>query len=196
MSWWLEAAPPDEIEAPPVRLRRWRPEEAEILVRLVSDNLEHLQPWMPWAQARPSLDDERAFLELLQEAWERRTDFGYAVTLPSGEPIGGMGLHARRGPGTLEIGYWIAAAHTGRGYTTAAAGALTAAAFALPGVGRVEIHCDEANQASAAVPRRLGFRLVEIVTRSAAAPAETGREMIWAAGRDGWPPADHSASRS
>jgi RimJ/RimL family protein N-acetyltransferase len=188
MPSWLAAAPPDEIDAPAVRLRRWRTEDVEILARLVNDNLEHLQPWMPWAQEPPSLDDERVFLERVQEAWERRMDFGYAVTLPSAEPIGGMGLHARQGPGTLEIGYWIAAAHTGRGYATSAARALTDAAFALPGVERVEIRCDEANQASAAVPRRLGFRLVGIGTSAATAPAETGRGMIWAAGRDGWPP--------
>ncbi len=112
---------------------------------------------------------------------------GAAVTLPgSAELVGGMGLHTRRGRGTLEIGYWIAAAHTRRGYATAGARALTDAAFALPGVERVEIRCDEANQASAAVPRRLGFTLEEVIDRPAAAPAETGRGMIWAIGRDVW----------
>jgi RimJ/RimL family protein N-acetyltransferase len=100
--------------------------------------------------------------------------------------IGGMGLHARQGPGTLEIGYWVAVAHTGRGYVTAASRALTDTAFALPGVGWVEIRCDEANRASAAIPRRLGYRLVEVITRQPAAPAETGRGMIWVAEREGW----------
>ncbi len=184
---WLEVAPPDEIEAGAARLRRWRMEDATVLARLVNANLAHLRPWMPWAQEPPSLDEQREFLQRMQAAWEQRTDFGFAVTLPDrGELIGGMGLHMRRGPGTLEIGYWIAAAHTGRGYATAGARALTDAASALPGVERVEIRCDEANRASAAVPRKLGFKLEQVIDRLAAAPAETGRGMIWAVGRDVW----------
>lgn len=188
MPSWLEAQPADQIDAVVVRLRRWGVEDVDVLFRLVSDNLEHLRPWMPWAR-EVSLNEQRAFLVHLQETWEQRTDFGYAVTLPDSRPIGSMGLHARAGPGTLEIGYWIGSAHTGRGYATAAAGALTRAALALPGVERVEIRCDVANKASAAVPRKLGFTLVEVVTRHAAAPAETGRGMIWAVERDRLPQA-------
>jgi RimJ/RimL family protein N-acetyltransferase len=48
---------------------------------------------------------------------------------------------------------------TGRGYATACARALTQAGLALCDVVRVEIHTDEANAISAAVPRRLGYRL-------------------------------------
>jgi RimJ/RimL family protein N-acetyltransferase len=195
MASWLEAAPPEEIDAGPVRLRRWRVEDAGLLLRLVTANLEHLRPWMPWAQDPPAEADEREFLGRMRQAWERRSDFGFLVERPGdgpeAGPAGGMGLHTRQGEGTLEIGYWIAAASTGRGYATAGARALTDAAFALPGVERVEIRCDEANRPSAAVPRRLGFRLVEVYSRQAVAPAESGRGMIWAVERGEWPaPAD------
>ena len=57
--------------------------------------------------------------------------------------------------------------------------ALTAAALALPGVERVEIHCDEANRRSAAVPRRLGYRLDRIEADHVSAPGDLGRSMIW-----------------
>ncbi|MEU6189370.1 hypothetical protein [Nocardia sp. NPDC047038] len=50
---------------------------------------------------------------------------------------------------------------------------------ALPGVDRVEIHCDEANVRSAAVARRLGYRLDRIEPREKRAPAESGRGMYW-----------------
>ena len=186
MTFWLEAAPPEEIDAGPVRLRRWRVEDAGLVARLVTANLDHLRPWMPWAQQAPDEAEERDFLERMEAAWERRSDFGFAVELPDVGPAGGMGLHTRQGPGTLEIGYWIAAASAGRGYATAGARALTDAAFALAGVDRVEIRCDEANVASAAVPRRLGYRLLEVYGRAASAPAETGRGMIWAVERAEW----------
>ena len=43
----------------------------------------------------------------------------------------------------------------------------------------VEIHCDEANVRSAAVPRRLGYTLAELRDKPPATPAERGREMVW-----------------
>lgn len=183
---WLEAAPPDEIDAGPVRLRRWRMEDAADLARLVTDNLEHLRPWVAWARSAPTEEEERVFLERAGAMWERRALFTFAVAPPGGGPVGGMLLATQQGPGTMEIGYWMAAAQTGRGYATAASRALTDAAFALPGVERVEIRCDEANQPSAAVPRKLGFHLVDVIDREPRAPAHTGRGMIWAVARDDW----------
>ena len=83
----------------------------------------------------------------------------------------------------MEIGYWLRADATGRGIVTAAARALTDAAPALPGVDRVEIHCDEANVRSAAVPRRLGYRLDRIEPDHISAPGDLGRSMIWVSRR-------------
>ena len=162
-------------------------EDAEALTRLTVENFEHLRPWMPWAQELPTLDEQRSFLQWTRLAWDARSDFAYAM-LVSGEPAGSIGLHARRGPGTLEMGYWLAAAHTGRGYVTAAARALTEAAFALPGVRSVEIRCDEANRASAAIPARLGYRLVEVVAGGRSLPGESGRDLVWAVRPEDWRP--------
>ena len=161
MDSWLRSPPPDQIDAGSVRLRRWRSEDAEVLTRLVTDNLEYLRRWMPWAQQQPTLDSQRAFISRMQKEWEDFTNFGYAITLPPGELIGGVGLHTRQGAGTLEIGYWIAGPHTRRGYATAASRALTERALALPGVEAVEIHCDEGNDASAAIPSKTRLSLGE-----------------------------------
>ena len=79
----------------------------------------------------------------------------------------------------LEVGYWLRAGATGRGCATAAARALTDLALSVDGVSRVEIHCDEANVRSAAVARRLGYRLDRIVPDAVTAPADLGRSMIW-----------------
>ena len=108
------------------------------------------------------------------------SDFAFLL-LDAGETtvLGTMGLHRRIGPRAIELGYWVHADHVGRGIATTAAAALTEAALALPDVDRVEIHCDEANVRSAAVPRRLGYRLDRIEDADVTAPAETGRSMIW-----------------
>jgi RimJ/RimL family protein N-acetyltransferase len=93
--------------------------------------------------------------------------------------------------GGIEIGYWIDVRYAGRGLGTEAARTLTGVALALPGVTRAEIHCDEANQASAAIPRKLGYRLDRIDPHEPEAPGEQGRRMVWVTeslvnpGRDG-----------
>lgn len=175
-SWTPAERPPDELAAGPVVLKRWRTEAAEALALELEQSREHLAPWLAWA-AVPQ--DRLSFLLGSEAAFETRTDFGYGIWEPGGRLAGGAGLHARLGPGALEIGYWIAVGSINRGYATAAARALTDAAFTLAGVERVEIHCDERNVRSAAVPRKLGYRLARIEPDSVDAPAESGRSMVW-----------------
>lgn len=115
-----------------------------------------------------------------EEMWEAGADYTYSVfAVGDGALAGSIGLHRRVGDGGIEIGYWIAEGAIGRGYATAAAAALTSVALTLPGVERVEIHCDEANAASAAIPRKLGYRLERMEAHEPEAPGEKGRRMIW-----------------
>ena len=112
--------------------------------------------------------------------WEAGTSHVYSVlTADQGTLVGEIGLHRRIDDASAEIGYWIAASQSRRGFGTLAAGAMTSVALALPGVSRVEIHCDEANAASAAIPRKLGYRLDRVEKRMPEAPGESGRLMIW-----------------
>jgi RimJ/RimL family protein N-acetyltransferase len=62
---------------------------------------------------------------------------------------------------------------------SAAARAVADAAAALPDVSRVEIHTDEANVRSAAIPRKLGFRLDRVDRVTPEALACIGRMQIW-----------------
>ncbi len=178
--------PPERLALPGgLALRRRGTADAAAVNETVIRNLEHLRPWMEWAKSAPSLARTTEMTQLGRQAWEDGTDYLFVVDRESapGGVLGMFGLHSRVGPGALEIGYWVDAAHTGRGIATAGAAALTAAALALPGIERVEIHCDEANLASAAVPRKLGYRLDRIRDAGITAPAETGRKMIWVTDR-------------
>lgn len=182
--------PPENLDAGPVLLRRCRTEESAAVATAVEESLEHLQPWMPWATAGAADGKhQRARLAEAAETWDAGTEFLYTVFLPDRDPVAGgpvvgtIGLHRRLGPDGIEMGYWIHVAHSRRGYGTASARALTTAALALPDVRRVEIHCDEANAASAAIPRKLGYRLDRIDRREPEAPGETGRLMIWVRSR-------------
>lgn len=181
------ARPNEEIDAGPVTLVRFRGDESAVLLRAVVDSLDHLRPWMPWAARAPTLEEQDQYVRGALPQWDSGDGFQYWLReKASGELVGGAGLHRRIGQRGLEIGYWVRADRARRGYATAAARALTAAAFALGWVDRVEIHCDEANVASAGVPRRLGFRLDRIEDDTVEAPGETGRSMIWVAEAGTW----------
>ncbi len=147
--------PPAELTSGAVTLRRWRPGDAGLAYRLVTESEAHLRPWMPWAAAYTP-ETARDYVVSCERDWMAGTAFNYLI-VDSGTPAGSAGLMARNGPGGLEIGYWVHPGHAGRGLATAAAGALTGAAFGLPGVDRVEIIHDLNNAASGRVPSKLGY---------------------------------------
>lgn len=168
--------PPESLEAPPLLLRRATSDDAAALARAVSQSLDHLTPWIVWAGPEAgSVEHQRT--RLAQEAWGPE-DYGYLMVL-DGVVVGSCGLQRTVGPGGLEISYWVHVDHQGRGYATAATSALTRMALSLAGVDWVEIHCDQANTASAAVARRLGYRLDRIEDRPIDTSGQTGRQMIW-----------------
>ena len=167
-----------ELAAAGVVLRRYRKSDIDVLYAAIEENRDHLRPHMPWAdEGRPE------FVTFLTDAiaqWDRGADRNFAIVDEGASRyLGGCGLHDRIGPAAWEIGYWLVADATGRGIVTAAARALTDIALAMDGVERVEIHCDEANVRSAAVARRLGYRLDRIETDAVSAPGDRGRSMGW-----------------
>ncbi len=181
--------PPEVIAAGPVELRRAVAEDgmARALSAAVVESLDRLGPWLAWATPEAATPEtQRKRLDGLTSQWESGAPFDYVLSRPGERAcVGAASLMGRIGGGGLEIGYWVHVDHVGRGYATAAAGALTDAALALGSIDRVEIHCDEANQASAAISVRLDYRLVRTENKEIAAPAETGRNMVWVRTRAG-----------
>jgi RimJ/RimL family protein N-acetyltransferase len=181
---WLVSRPPVSIAGSGLLLEQALPSDNADLVDAVNDSLDHLSPWMPWAQERATAESIGAFLEGATSDWDTGIEFQYILRRrASSLIIGCCGLHARLGIGALEIGYWVRIGHLKRGVATAAAGAVTAAALELPEVERVEIRCDAANVRSAMVPPKLGYRLDRVELRTPTTPGETDRHMIWALDR-------------
>jgi RimJ/RimL family protein N-acetyltransferase len=162
-----------------VVLRRYTAADIEPLVDVVNDSLDHLRPWMPWAQEPVTVESQGAWFRESEVHWAEGINFVYGIFSPSGGILGGTGFHIRNGPGVLEIGYWLSRRATGRGLATQASAALTGVAGTIAGAERVEIHCDVGNTRSSAVPRRLGYTLLRTEEREVAAPGESGRHEIW-----------------
>jgi ribosomal-protein-serine acetyltransferase len=138
-------------------LRLFEESDAAELARVVAANRAHLAQWLPWARMRSGPE------ELLE--WIRRTrqqiadNNGFqAAIVADGEIVGVVGFHSvdwhHR---ATSIGYWLAQDRQGRGTMTEAVRGLTAHAFDVWRLQRVEIRAAIGNDRSAAIPRRLGF---------------------------------------
>jgi RimJ/RimL family protein N-acetyltransferase len=141
---------------------------------------------MGWIAEEPVSLDRR--MEMINE-WERDWAGGGDVILGvflEGRIAGGCGLHRRIGADGLELGYWTHPAFLRRGVGTRVAHVLTDAGLAVPGVTRVEIHHDKANQASAGIPRALGFEWLGEAQDEPVAPADTGLEWRWRMDKETW----------
>jgi RimJ/RimL family protein N-acetyltransferase len=182
------AAMPDVLDASPLTLARWRPEDADELLDAVRSSFAELQQWMHWAQTMPTREEQREVLTEGSTAFDAGTDYGFLFReTATGALVGGGGVHRRVGPGAVEIGYWVRTDQYNRGYATRAAQGMTDAAFTyLPDVDRVEIHVDCANIASARVAEKLGYRLLGTEQREKVALAHTGEAYVWQKARSEW----------
>jgi RimJ/RimL family protein N-acetyltransferase len=170
-------APDAVLARGPATLRRWRADDLDAVFRAVTESLDHLRPWMPWA-AGYTRDSAAEFLASSARNWSDGTEYGYAI-VTEGTLAGSAGLMSRIGPGGLEIGYWVHRDWTRRGLATAASAALVEAAFRLPGVDRVEIVHDELNVASAGIPRKLGFTEAGRRPLDLPPPGGSGTGVVW-----------------
>jgi RimJ/RimL family protein N-acetyltransferase len=160
----------------------------EMLEAVESSQVE-LRFWMPWAQGTPSREELVKVLTNGHELFDANKEWNYALfENSSGDLLGAGGLHYVEDPDRPEIGYWVRSDRTGRGYATAAARALADAAFRyLPDVRTVKIRMDQANVASAAVPPKLGFRLLKEEEREIETEGHTGKGFVWVLDREGSP---------
>jgi RimJ/RimL family protein N-acetyltransferase len=171
---------PERMKDDGLVLRRWVVGDAEALHAVIAESASYLRPWLTWVDDEDmSIEGRRVFGAEREREWQG----GGSVLLGMfvGERIaGGCSLNVRAdAAGVLEIGYWLHPAFRGHGLATRAAGLLTEAALALPDVRAVEIRHDKANAASSAVPQRLGYTLVGEAPNRAAAPADSGTDLVW-----------------
>jgi ribosomal-protein-serine acetyltransferase len=178
---------PERLAGPDgLLLRRWLASDAAELGRAILESAEHLRPWMAWIAEEPiPLEERRTMLNRWERDWAQGGDVFLGVFC-EGRIAGSCGLHRRIGPDGLEIGYWIHPAFLRRGLATRVARVLTGAALVVPGITRVEIHHDKANQASAGIPRELGYDWLGEASDEPVAPADTGIEWRWVMDKETW----------
>lgn len=138
---------------------------AQAIFDLTDRNRDHLRPWMPWVDGTKTVEDTLGFLRFVRAEYAAGRQFHVNVRY-RGAIVGGAGMRVDRANLAGEIGYWIDAAHGGKGITTRATRALTTAAFTQLGLHRVTIRAGVENVRSRAIPERLGYTLEGVLRAS------------------------------
>jgi RimJ/RimL family protein N-acetyltransferase len=156
---WEGPPAPYRIETERLVIRCYEPRDAPLTKEAIDSSLEHLRPFMPWAENEPqTLEEKTDLLKRFRSGFDAGEDFPYGIfAADEGEQLGGTGLHPRIGLGGLEIGYFVRASATRQGIVTESTAALTRVGFEVCEADRIEIRIEPSNEASLGIPRRLGF---------------------------------------
>lgn len=164
---------PAEIRTSRFVLRPWRVDDARALLPVLEANWTHLGPWIPARVATPvPLPLLAARLAGFASDFASAKEWRYGLFAPDETTVlGEAGIYPRAASGRVaypdathaELGYWLRSDETGKGLVTEATMALLDVVEKLEHVSHVEIRCDARNAPSAAIPKRLGFRLAATI---------------------------------
>lgn len=151
----------EKIITPNLVLRPYEIEDAEQLKDSITETLDLLLPWMPWAKEEPqTLEQKRSLIGGWKKDWNSEKDFVFGIFDLDGELVGSTGLHRRVGPRAFETGYWMRKTFQGKGYATEAAYAMTKTGFLFSDIDHMIIKCDPANKISGKIPIKLGYEFI------------------------------------
>jgi RimJ/RimL family protein N-acetyltransferase len=156
---------PERVVTPRLVLRVPRAGDGPTLNAAIVASFPDIQPWLPWADHVPSIDESEMVVRRQHAQFLLREDFVFQIWEHAGDGrehtlLGGTGLH--RMDWTVprfEIGYWRRTGHAKRGVISEAVIALTRLAFDQLHAERVEIRVDPENVASWRVAERVGYTL-------------------------------------
>jgi ribosomal-protein-serine acetyltransferase len=140
-------------------LRLYREEDAEEFLALINDNRGHLGTFMHWVDAVNRIEDELAFLSARVKEYQTGRGMSFAV-VQGGHIVGAIGtVMMDRVNEVVELGYFVAEEHQGKGLMTLAVGAFIDHLFREEGMNRVCARIMPENEKSRALVERLGLTI-------------------------------------
>ncbi|RAT97800.1 N-acetyltransferase [Brevibacillus sp. Leaf182] len=158
---------PESFETSRLHIRAPLAGDGQMVHLALTESIEDLCPWMPWAQSLPTEEKSEVNVRQARLKFLERSDLRlHLFDKHSGQLIGCSGLHqidwdARK----FEIGYWVRTSCRGQGYITEAVAGITSFAIRELQANRIVIRCDSRNIASSRVAERSGFILEGILRK-------------------------------
>jgi len=154
--------PPTDFASERLFMRAYRPEDSVLYYRMIHENRDHLYEFLPSnLEAMQNEAEAEAFIRWLNSEWQQRNLFLFSVWEKSSGSYTGETYLANPDwhVPSIELGYFLVQASTGKGFATEAARATLRIAFEHLQVSRVDLQCRADNEASQRVAERCGFRL-------------------------------------
>lgn len=127
------------------------------LFALTDANRDYLRQWLPWLDSNLRAADTCAFIEQQLEKAQLGQEFVSAICYDQAI-VGLIGLHnISWNNRSASIGYWLSAAHQGKGVMTLACRSMVDYGFMTLTLNRINICCAANNSRSEAVAKRLGL---------------------------------------
>lgn len=161
-----------------VRLRRWRPEDAEDVARACDDPVT--AQWLPVPVPYTPEHGHSYVADRTAQAWADGTAAELAVTdAVTGDLLGAVGLKLpQRDQGFGEVGYWTAPWARGRGVAGRGAQLLSQWGLEVLGLARVELVADADNVASQRAAAKAGFTREGVLRQARPDRHGTPRDMV------------------
>ena len=178
---------PDILEGSKLILKAPDIEYASLVQQAIEESIDDLKIWLHWAKDIPSVGECEGRGVIDCETFRKRDELSFYIFTKDGQRfIGKAGLQRIDwSVPKFEIGYWIRTSCQHQGYASEAVQLLTQFAFNELNANRVEIRCDENNQRSRAIPRKLAFTLEGILRNETLAPdGQLRNTMVFAKTRD------------
>lgn len=155
---------PDALYTDRLLLRGPLPADANEFHTALVESLPELRPWFWWAQPTPTPESSAAFIAESHRGFVARRQMDWLIFLRESQLFIGLVSFYSRHMGTVDwsqptllLTYWLRTGYTGQGYMAEAVAAIVDLAFSVPTITTLEIHCNVANERSAALAERLGF---------------------------------------
>ncbi|HRP28472.1 MAG TPA: GNAT family N-acetyltransferase [Burkholderiaceae bacterium] len=172
---------PASIETARLLIRPPRSGDGAAVHEAIVESLPELRRFLaslPWVAEEQTRESAEVFCRNAESNFLARRDLPFLLLgRESGRLVGACGLHRTNWevPKT-EVGYWVRASESGKGYVTEAVNGLVAFALDAIGAERIEIITDAENLASRRVAERCGFTLEGILRRERRAPQGSLRD--------------------
>jgi ribosomal-protein-alanine N-acetyltransferase len=159
-----------------VLLRQLTPGDLAMVLDLATD------PYVPLIGTLPAHATEAEALDWIERnrgRWAEGRGFSFAVAeIATGRAVGSLGLWlGEREQGRAEIGYSVMPSARGRAHAADALAAVTAFAWTIPDLHRLQLHIEPWNAASVRTAERAGYAY-EGLLRSYQEIGGTRRDML------------------
>ncbi len=150
----------NQLKGKTLILKRTKPtlKMANTMFNVIDKNREHLDMWLPWPRFTQKVEDSLKYLFDKEEETKKGKKVEYGLYIKN-EYIGNVSIHnINEKEKSAELGAWISASHSKKGYATEALKILEKEGFESLGFNRLQLLCDEENKGSAGVAKKCGYK--------------------------------------